>query len=205
MRRRLVEHLRRRGLVHDPRVAGAFLAVPREVFLPETLARSGMGAVYQDDAIVTRRDPATMAPLSSSSQPAIMAIMLELLELRPGHRVLEIGAGTGYNAALLARLVDPDGLVVTLDIDPEIAEAAAGALRRFATGVHVVVGGGAGGRGGGRPASWSAGPPAPPPCPGWRSPEPRSTGSSSRPALPPSPRCGTSSSFWADGWWCRCA
>jgi len=49
-----------------------------------------------------------------------MAIMLEQMELEPGHRVLEIGAGTGYNAALMAHIVGGEGLVATLDIDEDI-------------------------------------------------------------------------------------
>ncbi len=57
-------------------------------------------------------------------QPAIMAIMLEQLEMEPGHRVLEIGAGTGYNAALMAHIVGDAGQVVTVDIDEDIAEGA---------------------------------------------------------------------------------
>jgi protein-L-isoaspartate(D-aspartate) O-methyltransferase len=60
-----------------------------------------MDKVYSDRSIVVRRD-AEGRWTSSSSQPAIMAIMLEQLGLRPGQRVLEIGAGTGFNAALIA-------------------------------------------------------------------------------------------------------
>ncbi len=48
--------------------------------------------------------------------------MLQQLDVRPGHRVLEIGAGTGYNAALLARLAGPEGEVTTVDIDEDVAE-----------------------------------------------------------------------------------
>ncbi|HEY3142532.1 MAG TPA: hypothetical protein VGJ86_15445 [Acidimicrobiales bacterium] len=144
LRRRLVEHLWRNRLLHDRRVARAFLAVPREAFLPETMQRFGLTAVYRDDAIVTRRDPDSRIPLSSSSQPAIMALMLEMLDVRLGHRVLEIGAGTGYNAALLGLLVGPeDGLVVTVDIDLQIARQAAAALRSVGSRAHVVAGDGA--------------------------------------------------------------
>jgi protein-L-isoaspartate(D-aspartate) O-methyltransferase len=46
--------------------------------------------------------------------------MLEQLDVQPGHRVLEIGAGTGYNAALLAHLAGPDGHVTTIDIDEDV-------------------------------------------------------------------------------------
>ena len=63
-------------------------------------------------------------PTSASSQPTIMAIMLEQLELQTGMRVLEIGAGTGYNAALMAKLVGEAGSVVTIDIQPDLIEQA---------------------------------------------------------------------------------
>ena len=139
MRRRLVAHLRRRGYLRDRRIGRAFLSVPREVFLPDELSKAGLPGVYRDDAIVTRRDPATRAPTSSSSQPAIMAVMLEMLDVQPGHRVLEIGAGTGYNAAILSQLAGPEGMVVTVDLDADVAAAAAAALRTVRWTAHVVV------------------------------------------------------------------
>ena len=81
-----------------------------------------MADVYTDQAIPTKH--ADGRPISSSSQPAIMAIMLEQLALQPGQRVLEIGAGTGYNAALIAEIVGKDGRVVAIDIDQDLALAA---------------------------------------------------------------------------------
>jgi protein-L-isoaspartate(D-aspartate) O-methyltransferase len=66
-------------------------------------------------------------PVSSSSQPSLMAEMLQALDVRPGMRVLEIGAGTGYNAALLAAL---GAEVVSVDVQPDVAERAAAALDR---------------------------------------------------------------------------
>ena len=101
------------------RVAAAMRAVPRHLFVPGVPPDEA----YRDEPIVTRRDDAGR-PTSSSSQPAIMAAMLDQLDVRPGHRVLEIGAGTGYNAALLARLAAPGGLVVCLDIDADVADEA---------------------------------------------------------------------------------
>jgi protein-L-isoaspartate(D-aspartate) O-methyltransferase len=80
-------------------------------------------AAYRDDAIVTKRDAEGLA-ISSSSQPAIMAIMLDQLDLAPGHRVLEIGAGTGYNAALMRHIVGPSGRVVSVDIDRDLTDMA---------------------------------------------------------------------------------
>ena len=72
------------------------------------MRRHGLAAAYNDEAVVTRQAQ-DGSPSSSSSQPSIMAEMLEMLALRPEARVLEIGAGTGYNAALLAHLVGPVG------------------------------------------------------------------------------------------------
>lgn len=110
----LVDQLVQRKLIATPSVEAAFRSVPRHLFLPDVPPAQ----VYQDQAIPTKHDNGQ--PISSSSQPAIMAIMLEQLAVAPGQRVLEIGAGTGYNAALLANLAGPDGQVVTLDIDADI-------------------------------------------------------------------------------------
>jgi protein-L-isoaspartate(D-aspartate) O-methyltransferase len=110
----------REGNISSPAVEAAFRAVPRHLFLP------GMPpeVVYSDQAIMTKYLDGTHIPISSSSQPAIMAIMLEQLELKPGQRVLEIGAGTGYNAALIASIVGEKGLVVSVDIDDDTVASA---------------------------------------------------------------------------------
>jgi protein-L-isoaspartate(D-aspartate) O-methyltransferase len=140
-RHALVERLTARGYLSDERVAAAFSDVPREAFLADHAARHGISAVYRDEAIVTRRDDHGM-PLSSSSQPAIMAQMLQMLDVRSGHRVLEVGAGTGYNAALLAHLVGPDGSVTSVELDREVAGQARSALLDAAADATVVVGDG---------------------------------------------------------------
>lgn len=150
LRAQLVELLRERDAVRTIAVATAFAEVPRELFIPEIADEGGLEKVYRDEAHVTKKDSQGMA-VSSSSQPAIMAAMLELLELEPGQRVLEIGAGTGYNAALLERLVGPSGQVTTIDVDPEIAARARWALFQAATAVEVVVGDGRQGHGSGAP------------------------------------------------------
>jgi protein-L-isoaspartate(D-aspartate) O-methyltransferase len=118
LNRRLVADLRRKGAIRSAEVRRAFLDVLRHHFLPD----EPLELVYSDQAIVTKtRDG---MPISSSSQPAVMAVMLEQLQLRPGMRVLEIGAGTGYNAALMASLVGGEGHVTSLDIDEDIVQAA---------------------------------------------------------------------------------
>jgi protein-L-isoaspartate(D-aspartate) O-methyltransferase len=100
------------------KIEEAFRAVPRHLFLPDL----PLDQVYRDDAIVTKMEGASA--LSSSSQPSVMVMMLKQLGLEPGHQVLEIGAGTGYNAALIARLVGETGKVTTVDIDEDTAAGA---------------------------------------------------------------------------------
>lgn len=119
LRERLVGELRDSAALHDDRVAAAMLAVPRHLFLPDIEPEQA----YRDEAVVTKSDAHGRA-ISSSSQPAIMTIMLEQLGVEPGHRVLEVGAGTGYNAALLAHLAGPSGSVTTVDVDQDIVSAA---------------------------------------------------------------------------------
>lgn len=123
LRRRLVNELRRQGTLHEEQVAEAFVTVPRHLFVPGQPLKD----VYRDRAIITKQLDGV--GVSSSSQPAVMAVMLEQLDLQPGQRVLEIGAGTGYNAALLSHLVGKNGDVTTIDIDPETAEEARQHLR----------------------------------------------------------------------------
>ena len=134
----LVDGLKSMGCIRTPAVEAAFRTVPRHLFLPGV----PLDRVYSDQAIPTKRQDGR--PISSSSQPAVMAVMLEQLGLEPGHRVLEIGAGTGYNAALMAWLVGETGQVVTVDIDDDIV---AGARAHLAAAgfdwVRVVCGDGA--------------------------------------------------------------
>ncbi|MFE1327189.1 methyltransferase domain-containing protein [Streptomyces sp. NPDC058741] len=145
----------------DPRWREAFAAVPRHLFVPyyyvgvaggyerrwggspDPLARERwMRGAYEDIPLATRlRDG---EPLSSSDQPSLMADMLAVLEVADGHTVLEIGAGTGYNAALLAHRLGDDR-VTTVDLDPEITESARRHLA--AAGYHPAVVTGDGARG----------------------------------------------------------
>ena len=118
-RARLAKELRHRSRALSRSVQDAFAKVPRHVFVPEVAPADA----YRDEAFVIKCGPDGM-PVSSSSQPAMMAIMLDQLGLRPGHRVLEIGTGSGYNAAVMAAVVGPEGKVVSIDIDPELVARA---------------------------------------------------------------------------------
>ena len=141
LRERLAAEALRTSGVRDERIAAALRAVPRHLFLPHLPPEDA----YLDDAIVTKRD-AEGLPISSSSQPAIMAIMLDQLDLAPGQRVLEIGAGTGYNAALIRYIVGAPGAVTSVDIESDLAERARGHLASAGyPDVTVVAADGAGG------------------------------------------------------------
>lgn len=134
LRQRMVDALRARGLVRSPSVEAALRAVPRHVFVPEVPPERA----YADEAIVTKVDDGGM-PTSSASQPAVVALMLEQLDVAPGHQVLEIGAGTGYNAALLAQLAGSEGVVTTVDLAADVVKRAAASLREAGLGrVRVV-------------------------------------------------------------------
>jgi protein-L-isoaspartate(D-aspartate) O-methyltransferase len=94
---------------HD-RVAAAFDAVPRQEFLP---AAARDRAAYDG--------PIDIGHGQTNSQPRTVAAMLRLLDVRAGQRVLDVGAGSGWTTALLARLVGSDGLVVGVEVVPELA------------------------------------------------------------------------------------
>ena len=125
LRARMIDQLKGRGLAMAPAIEEAFRGVPREVFLPGI----PIERVYSGDAIITRSDEQGR-PISSSSEVGIMIAMAQLLDVAPGQRILEIGAGTGYNAAVLSRLVGDRGAITTIDIDPDIAAEARDHLTR---------------------------------------------------------------------------
>src|SRR5262245_44710988 len=83
----LVDQLKQTGAIQSSTVEAAFRTVPRHLFLPSVPHEQA----YRDDAIVTKKQDER--PLSSSSQPSLMAMMLEQFDLGPGHHVLEVGAG----------------------------------------------------------------------------------------------------------------
>ncbi|GAB2616352.1 hypothetical protein Aab01nite_29120 [Paractinoplanes abujensis] len=148
-----VDRIRHGGVVLSPPLAAAFAAVPREVFVPDGFQRRDgtwaepadpdfLDLVYSDDVLVTKVDGRT--PVSSSSQPSLMALMIEALDVRPGMTVLEIGAGTGYNAALLATM---GARVISIDVQEDVAGRARAAVARAGvSGVRVELGDGYAGR-----------------------------------------------------------
>ncbi len=130
LRDALVAELVRQGAIRNSAVRDAFATVPRHRFVPQ----ADLDDAYADRPVFIRWDAET--PISSSTQPTMMAIMIEQLCLELGNRVLEIGAGSGYNAAIMAHIVGDTGNVVTVDIDQDIVDEAAANLSK--TGFHNV-------------------------------------------------------------------
>ncbi|MFF7729759.1 methyltransferase domain-containing protein [Streptomyces sp. NPDC008001] len=159
LREELVRGLQAAGELTDPRWRRAFAEVPRELFVPAYYVgvvggyrrlsgddadplrhESWLVGAYADEPLATHVRDGEL--VSSSSQPSLMAKMLAALNVQDGHTMLEIGAGTGYNAALLAHRLGDDK-VTTVDLDPEITGPAREHLAEAGFHPEVVTGDGA--------------------------------------------------------------
>lgn len=156
--------------------ATLFAEVPRAAFIPDTIwvddssgdalvalckhtdPDSWHAAVSANAPVITQVNLGDIQPgqhgsfpSSSASQPSIVADMLDALDVQPGQSVLEIGTGTGWNAALLARCVGEHGRVVTIEVDPRLAQDARGALTNAGYEPLVITGDGTAGYPAGAP------------------------------------------------------
>ncbi|MGH7738123.1 MAG: protein-L-isoaspartate O-methyltransferase family protein [Candidatus Tyrphobacter sp.] len=137
LRYAMVTEMRRVGTLQDRAVIDAFASVARHLFVPHVPPSEA----YLDRAISIKSEGGET--IASISQPSMLARMLELAAIEPGNGVLEIGTGSGYNAALAARIAGRRGRVVTLEIEPDLARAARSALEAAGCEtVEVVVGDG---------------------------------------------------------------
>lgn len=109
----LVAYLKESGFLKTEKIISAFENIPRHLFV----SVDKIDYAYEDIALQTIGD-------STISQPSTVAYMLEKLQPKEGERVLEIGTGSGWGASLLAFCVGSKGLVVTMEIDNEVAEFA---------------------------------------------------------------------------------
>ncbi len=159
--RHLADALKTEGGL-DPEWRDCFAAVPRHRFVPQFLDADGewvtesddkarwLDEVYADTNLITQvRAAGTEVgsgerPTSSSSMPGIMAWMLQTLEVTSGDSVLEIGTGTGYNAALLSQRLGADH-VTSIDIDPDLVDAARDRLSSAGYAPTLITGDGADG------------------------------------------------------------
>ncbi len=116
-RERMIEHLREHYKIQDERVLDAMAAVPRHFFVPEALKSQA----YKDNAL-------PIASNQTISQPFIVARMTELLELNNQSKILEIGAGSGYQTAILAFLARE---IYAVERVPQLAQKARGRLQKL--------------------------------------------------------------------------
>jgi protein-L-isoaspartate(D-aspartate) O-methyltransferase len=125
--------LKAEGIIKSERVEKAMLKVPREEFLPSYLRLYA----YEDT-------PLEIMYGQTISAPHMVAIMCELLDLRPGLRLLEVGTGTGYHAAVCAEAMERRGEVYTMEYYPGLALYAVQNLARlgYLDIIHVIIGDG---------------------------------------------------------------
>jgi protein-L-isoaspartate(D-aspartate) O-methyltransferase len=121
----MLNSMRENGAFISDGVESAFSAIPRHLFLPDTPIED----VYSDRAIGVKTDASGLLT-SSSSQPSMMAVMLNQLQLKAGDNVLEIGTATGYNAAIMQHIIGDSGTVTSIEIDHELAQKAQANLSR---------------------------------------------------------------------------
>jgi protein-L-isoaspartate(D-aspartate) O-methyltransferase len=129
-RNRMVDRLVRRGRIERESTERALRSVPRHEFVPE----SRRGAAYEDR-------PLPIGEGQTISAPHMVGVMCDRLALEPGERVLEVGTGCGYHAAVTAEIVGARN-VYTVEYHEDLARRAEARLERLGYGVHVRAGDG---------------------------------------------------------------
>jgi len=119
-KKRLIDYWQSSGIIKDKRVIEAFKAIPREKFIPEEHVKEA----YDDY-------PLSIGKGQTISQPTTVMLMTEALELKEGDKVLEVGAGSGYQAAIIAKIIGSKGKVITTEIILELAEFAQKKIKKL--------------------------------------------------------------------------
>jgi len=118
-RKNLVNKLIRDGRISKPEVIEAMLSVPRELFIPPVNRANS----YVDA-------PQSIGEGQTISAPHMVGIMVEAMDLRPGQKVLEIGGGSGYHAAVVAKLIEPNGRIFSVETIGQLSRMALSNLKR---------------------------------------------------------------------------
>jgi len=127
-RERLVDSLIKRGYIHSPEIIQAMKAVPRHQFMPPSMATH----FYADS-------PQCIQCGQTISAPHMVGIMAERLDLQKGQKILEIGTGSGYHAAIVAHIVGSSGEVHTIERQEKLVDFARQNLERSSYGKQVMV------------------------------------------------------------------
>lgn len=112
-RKKLIDSLIRRRYISKPEVISAMMKVPRHIFVPKSIR----AYAYHDT-------PQQIGERQTISAPHMVGIMAEKLDLKPGHKVLEIGGGSGYHAAVVAEIIGPSGHVYSIEFIESLAKRA---------------------------------------------------------------------------------
>ncbi len=116
----LIELMKREGALRTPNIIRAFEKVPREKFVLPAYAKDAYADI-----------PLPIMAGQTISQPSTVAIMTELLDAHAGHKVFEVGTGSGYQAAILSEIVGKNGRVITTEIVPEVFEFGKKNLQKY--------------------------------------------------------------------------
>ncbi len=122
-KQQLINYWRENKIVEDESIISAFDNVERDIFIPSEFQREA----YHDHPLPTVRN-------QSISQPTTVILMLKYLELKPGHKVFEVGAGAGYQAALISYIIGLEGKLITSEVIPELVQMAIYNLRKTSLG-----------------------------------------------------------------------
>jgi protein-L-isoaspartate(D-aspartate) O-methyltransferase len=117
---RLIEHIKSLGYLKSKAIEDALRKIPRHLFIPENIRY----LAYRDFPVSIGHD-------QTISQPSTVVAMTEALDVREGQKILEVGTGSGWQAAILASLVGDKGFVYTIEVIPELAEFAKKNIKRF--------------------------------------------------------------------------
>jgi len=117
---RLIGHIKFLGYLKSPELEKALIEAPRHLFVPERLKPFA----YKDIPLMIDRG-------QTISQPSTVVVMTETLEVKRGQKILEIGTGSGWQSALLSKLVGEKGFVYTVEIIPELVKFAKDNLKKL--------------------------------------------------------------------------
>ena len=132
LRKRLVHNLKKQGYIRSSIVENAFLSTPRELFVPQNQKYHA----YDDT-------PLTIGEGQTISAPHMVAIMCEALDIKPGAKILEIGAGSGYHAAIVSQMVGSNGKIYSIERIDSLARNAIENIKSVGIeNVHIMVGDG---------------------------------------------------------------
>lgn len=118
-KQQLIDYWKKSGTITDERLLKAFQEVPRELFITKG---------FEEQAYVDH--PLPIGHKQTISQPTTVMLMTQALELKEGQKVLEIGAGSGWQAAIIGKIVGSKGKVITTEIIPELAKFAKGNIKK---------------------------------------------------------------------------